>query len=107
MFLRKKMIGEIQIQFVIVITYLICALINRYDISIVCMIMIYTVSCGICWVTYFSSYYVNMQRNYMTFEMIKLYVIMIVAAMPVLNIILSLYWYVCGTLRWNKYVRDY
>lgn len=106
-FLRKKMIEEIQIQFVIVITYLICALINRYDISIVCMIMIYNVSCGICWVTYFSSYYVNMQRNYMTFEMIKLYVIMIVAAMPVLNIILSLYWYVCGTLRWNKYVRDY
>ena len=43
----------------------------------------------------------------MTFEMIKLYVIMIVVAMPVLNIILSLYWYVCGTLRWNKYVRDY
>ena len=66
----------------------------------------YSVICGIAWVTYFASYYVNMQIDYKTLEMIKLYAIMVMILIPGINIMLCLKWYIRGNKRWKKYVRD-
>lgn len=105
-FLRRKIIVEIKIQSVIVITYFICALFNNYNIKTMCMVLMYSIICGIAWVTYFASYYINMQIDYKTLEMIKLYAIMIMILIPGINIILCLKWYIRGNKRWKKYVRD-
>ncbi len=105
-FWRKKMRVEIIIQFTIVVTYFICAIIQKYSINTVCITIFYFIVCSICWVSYFASYFVNMQRTYNWLEMIKLYVVMIVIAIPGLNLLLGICWNMQGCRRWKKYVRD-
>lgn len=102
----KKLRYEAVILSVIIVVYLICAVFHHYDIKTVGMVGAYALACGVCWVTYFAYYYVKMQRKYMRFELIKMYMALVIIAVPGINLLFGTYWYCTGWRRWKKYVGD-
>lgn len=105
-FWNRKIVCEIGIQSVILATFMISAIVYEYNMKTVCIVCLYAVSSGVCWVSYFAYNYVKMKKIHTPLELVKEYMVMIVIAIPGINLMLCLYWYVCGSRRWKKYVGD-
>ena len=70
------------------------------------MIFVYSMLYGLGWVLYFVSYYVDMRERYVKFELVRMYVVMLLIINPVTNLLMCPYWYKTGKRRWTVYVGD-
>lgn len=103
-FLVKKLVVEFLIQLPILCLFLINSIIFNYDWITIAFLIIYSILYGVAWALFFSSYYLDMKKSYVKFEIIRIMIAMILIINPITCFFMNIYWYKRGERRWKKYV---